>query len=320
MNLSIIIPCYNVEKFIQSTLDSLLKYQEKCELKYEIICINDGSSDSTAKIISEYKSSKLKFINLKENNGVSNTRNLGIEEAHGEYIWFFDSDDLTPPNSLSELGKLINLNPSYEAIRFYAEFISEESTNKKILTLPHSPTNENLYCIIFKRDFIISKNIYFNKNMSYSEDIAFECLCFLNDLKVLESSQILYYYRQRQNSLMHSKDNNRYFESIKQLPIYYNTYYLNNKSEIPKNKITEYLNLIYSGVQSSLMHAVRQNKRVLNETLNELKELKLYPYPIQWKLIDKKYSFKVNVSRSIFLFLPNEKYIKFLNKLLSRNK
>ena len=89
MKLSIIIPVYNVEKYLPKCLDSILNQSFK---DFEIICINDGSSDNSLKILEEYKDKRIIIIN-KENAGSGVARNAGLEIAKGEYIFFVDGDD-----------------------------------------------------------------------------------------------------------------------------------------------------------------------------------------------------------------------------------
>ena len=123
IELSIIVPVYNVEKYLEECLDSILKIKN---INYEVLIINDGSPDNSQKIIDEYykKDSRIKFF-IKENGGLSSARNYGLERAQGEYIWFVDSDDLVVA---SEFEKFF-----IEAINSKKDFIPVSYTH---LTLP----------------------------------------------------------------------------------------------------------------------------------------------------------------------------------------
>lgn len=116
--ISIIIPVYNVEKYLRSCLDSIIEQSYK---NIEIILINDGSKDSSAEICDEYAliDSRIKVVH-KKNEGVSSARNIGIEMATGEYISFVDSDDWTTPESYSILAEKIILANKPDIIRFNA--------------------------------------------------------------------------------------------------------------------------------------------------------------------------------------------------------
>ena len=115
MKLSIIIPAYNVQNNIHNTLFSLLNQSNK---NFEIILVNDGSTDNTLEVV-ERILSKNNLINYKivnkENGGVSSARNVGILEAQGEYLYFLDGDDYVSPNMVSIVNSYI-INNNYPDI------------------------------------------------------------------------------------------------------------------------------------------------------------------------------------------------------------
>ena len=99
--ISVIIPVYNTEKYLQQSLDSI--FAQTME-NFEIICVNDGSTDNSLEILKKNQNKISKIIN-KKNGGLSSARNEGLTQASGKYIYFFDSDDLLEPNTLNELYK-----------------------------------------------------------------------------------------------------------------------------------------------------------------------------------------------------------------------
>lgn len=105
--LSIIIPVYNVEKYLRECLDSCLEQNVTSE-EYEIICVDDGSPDNCGKILDEYA---LQYSNIrvihKENGGLSSARNAGLDVAIGKYVWFVDSDDFIGRNILADLFDIL---------------------------------------------------------------------------------------------------------------------------------------------------------------------------------------------------------------------
>ena len=106
MKLSIIIPCYNVEKFVQKCANSILVQKG---FDCEFIFVNDGSKDNTLHIL-EYlaiKDNRIKVIN-QENQGLSGARNTGIENAKGDYMMFVDADDGLEPNAFELISKNFN--------------------------------------------------------------------------------------------------------------------------------------------------------------------------------------------------------------------
>lgn len=103
--LSVIVPVYNVEPFIRECLDSILAQTYK---KFELILVDDGSTDCSGEICEEYakKDERIRVLH-KENGGLSSARNAGLDVAVGEYICFIDSDDIISPNYLSDLYEVI---------------------------------------------------------------------------------------------------------------------------------------------------------------------------------------------------------------------
>lgn len=108
---SIIVPVYNVEKYLSQCLDSLV---EQTYPNIEIIIINDGSFDNSKRIIEQYAKqfSHIKFINFTENLGISKARNTGLDYANGDYIFFIDSDDWINRNAIE---KLVHLATTYNS-------------------------------------------------------------------------------------------------------------------------------------------------------------------------------------------------------------
>ena len=110
MKLSIIVPVYNVEKYLRDCLDSLLDQDISKEI-YEIVCVDDGSPDNCGGICDQYaiKDNRIRVIH-KKNEGVSVARNTALEVAVGDFIMFVDSDDEIEPNCIEKLLKKQNEN------------------------------------------------------------------------------------------------------------------------------------------------------------------------------------------------------------------
>ena len=131
--LSIIIPCYNSEKFISSTLDMLIEQGlEGCE----VIIINDGSKDNTSMIIHSYENRIQNCIIIdKENEGVSIARNIGIQKAQGKFIYFLDSDDsltIFEPSDIEYSQKKTSLkNPINIVIYIYVTNVNKTNQNSQ---------------------------------------------------------------------------------------------------------------------------------------------------------------------------------------------
>lgn len=119
--ISVIIPIYNVEQYLEEALNSLLN---QTFIDFELLCVNDGSPDNSLAILEEFskKDSRVKIIN-KENGGCGSARNKALDEASGEYIYFFDPDDYVLPNTLEDLYVNAIQNESDLAIFKIARFI-----------------------------------------------------------------------------------------------------------------------------------------------------------------------------------------------------
>ena len=202
--ISIIVPIYNVEKYLRKCLESVVNQTLK---DIEIICINDGSTDNSLAILKEYaqKDARIKIIN-QENSGVSASRNKGIELATGEYLMFLDSDDWLDLKALEILYKEISINKC-DIVKFgIAEVynnnnIKMHDTNnllsKKYEELPlESQIYLHLFCWdkIYKTNFIKNNSVNFPLNIKTSEDCVFSILTLLSNAKIKNITDVLYYY------------------------------------------------------------------------------------------------------------------------------
>ncbi len=209
MFLSVIIPVYNTEKYIAECLESCLN-QDLSADDYEIICVNDGSTDRSLDILNDYscKYSQIKVIN-KENFGVSEARNTGIKSAKGDYIWFVDSDDVIAPNCMNGLREkcietncdrlsfsLISFPNKNPSLQDFEDAINDETVEKS--------SGEHGYSVLslMHRDFILSHNILFPKDVAYGEDQVFNYLWKAYRHSFVDYNRVLYFYRYNSSSAM----------------------------------------------------------------------------------------------------------------------
>ena len=145
---SIIIPVYNVEYYVSGCIESCLK-QDIPHDQYEIIIVNDGSTDKSLQIINQYAEKYLNILIVsQENAGLSVARNVGLQYSSGEYVWFVDSDDKIQENCLSEILDTIN---DSDMIAFgFDELLKDQVVDSYIYS------NENI--LQSGKDFIISRN------------------------------------------------------------------------------------------------------------------------------------------------------------------
>lgn len=216
---SIIIPAYNCERYIQQCLDSLFQQEEQ---NLEIIVVNDGSEDGTADILNNYSKNedRLKILNVK-NGGPSRARNIGLDNANGDWVLFVDADDWVDTDILSSLD--LNQNAAdiiffgfkrcYEDTRI-VECIPEsvgcectaDAVNRQLLSLFNSKAAFFGFTFnkIYKRSIIEQHQLRFREGLNVREDEAFilnYCL-YITSVKTMAFAP--YNYRMLQNSLSHS--------------------------------------------------------------------------------------------------------------------
>ena len=206
---SIIVPIYNVEGYLKKCLDSILN---QTFVDYEIILVNDGSTDQSLSIIKEYmnKYPDVKLIN-QENKGLSEARNSGLKVAKGNYVLFVDSDDFIDKDLLLNLNDNIVNNP--DLVRYQVRTISDKETDyneeefesldghgafKKITNFHFV---ENAWAYLYKRSFLIDNGFLFKPNM-YHEDFGLIPLVIVKAKKVNSISYVGYNYVVRENSIM----------------------------------------------------------------------------------------------------------------------
>ena len=217
--LSIVIPVYNVAAYLEKCVNSCFKQNVDNKL-YEIILVNDGSTDDSLELCKKLKSQNpaIKIIS-QENKGLSGARNTGLDYSKGKYIWFVDSDDWIVTNCLS---KIINkLNTGIDIIWLgHDVWYLGESTKSYIPKKTSNPISgeeffinylENQFYIwkfIYKRDFLITNNLTFLEGILY-EDLEFTPRALLYAKKCITIPLICYHYLVRKGSIANNiKDKN----------------------------------------------------------------------------------------------------------------
>lgn len=221
--LSIILPVYNDEKYIRDTLSSIYK-QSLDKSKYELIIIDDGSTDETLKIcrdfLQQYNDMNAN-IYTQSNKGVSAARNKGLEYANAKYVTFVDGDDILESNCLkhtiSKLLKIKNIDLTSYLRTQREEELGEKGPSQIIIEQCNSMysymlSNTTMYDgyvtnKIFDMGIIKKNNIHFQEGITYWEDMLF-VEQYLNKCtgKVLLLNQYCYYYRVNENSATFAKN------------------------------------------------------------------------------------------------------------------
>lgn len=230
LKISVIIPVYNAEKYLEACIESLLNQTLK---ECEFIFVNDGSTDRSREII-EHKlkiSKQIKLINQK-NNGVSSARNSGLRIASGEYVGFVDADDTVDETYFFTLYKAIEeSNCDVVISRFSSNknerneqvvelFPLEKQLNKDFIKdhiLPYFIKSDSLNSVVnklYKTQLILNNNIQFPINIALGEDGSFNLHYFYAASSAIFLQYCGYYYREVEGSATRNIETNDYFQRV----------------------------------------------------------------------------------------------------------
>lgn len=317
---SVIVPVYNVENYLDKCLESIIKQTFS---DYEVIIVNDGSTDNSEIIATKYVKKypgKFKLI-TQDNGGLGAARNTGIENANGEYYLFVDSDDTIASNALEHLyDKVIQNNA--DIVVFDYKLIDEDGTELGIslgyknfygvMNLEESPSlllmNPSACNKFFKSTLFNNTGIRFPGKVWY-EDLRTIPKLYAEAEVILYSSEPLYNYLQREGSIMHSKDIDKNMEITNALDDLIEYYKINNLFNRYKDEL-EFLAVFHVLIAG----AVRVNKLKYDHPMME----SFYKY-ISEKFPDfKKNKYVKDMTRKeifILKLLSKKRYL-LLNLLL----
>ena len=219
---SVIIPAYNVEKYLNATMKSVMKQNFH---DFEVIIINDGSTDSTQKIIDKYVSSYPNIVRSyqQENKGQSAARNKGVGYANGKYIAFVDSDDILANDFISSLFAACEHNYSNASFCDYeitTEKNREGKNNKDNGSLTYTrdellllnmtrKIKIHLCATLLNRQFLLNNNLFFDEKLRFGEEVDYTWRLFPMLDKMVHVKSAKYKYLVRPNSLMTMQNTQR---------------------------------------------------------------------------------------------------------------
>ena len=261
MKFSIIVPVYNVEKYVEKCLQSI---NNQTYDNYEVIIVNDGSLDNSEKIIKQYIKGKKKFkMYKKKNGGLSDARNYGVQYVKGDYILFIDSDDYIELDLLFNLNKMLEKN-KYDVLRYEARDVDEAgnviriprkvniSNNKTIIeSLLSAEYIEPAWLYAYKKNFWIDNNFEFLKGMIH-EDYGLTLIVLSKTKSIGYINYVGYNYVQRNNSIMSSIN----YDKIKKRVEDFKIQFLNHRKVIIPNNKDARLLLSYSA--EALIYKLRE--------------------------------------------------------------
>jgi len=222
---SIIVPVYNDDLHLPRCLDSILSQTYR---EYECILINDGSTDNCPAICDDY-SKKDKRISVfhKKNEGISKTRQFGLDHAKGSYIFFIDSDDWIELSCFDNVYQTIK---DENADILYIDFYNESSNGKEKTCIQKPCVNDNdkaikqivkgelfscLWNIVLKRDFYINNKLRFHETVNYGEDTLFIVEALFSKPIIKKIDGTFYHHTFNRNSFTQHNKKAKFIERIK---------------------------------------------------------------------------------------------------------
>lgn len=293
MFLSIVIPVHNSERFIRDCLDSCYE-QDISEQDYEIICVDDGSTDNSVGVIREYKKehNNLKLVILKKNKGVSVARNIGMTLMKGDFCMFMDSDDYIADNCLKRFKSILQECKQCTEVCF-GQFNFEEIGNKNRKdNINHGfymgcPTERYITNRLIPT--VLLRNLRFHDKIAYGEDEVLSIELSLFNATIIKIEEPLYFYRKHSASAMYLTTEKRR-KRIESLII--SATYLKAKYGDKSKEITDFINeRVRAALRESMLQSPRYRYKyfllLLRERAITVQELTAYIFRIRAKRIKR---------------------------------
>lgn len=312
--ISVIIPIYNAEAYLCECLQSVGNQSYK---DFEVICVDDGSTDNSANIVNEYIKHDTRFkLFTQSNSGVSAARNLGLTKVSGEYICFVDSDDVIDKfylenlNNLAKDGsfavcsysrKIRNLGAKARNVRHY-------STREYITNIINERfEHPNIWMMLFKNSIIQTQHLDFTVGCIRNEDTEFYLKYLMYEEKVASTDYKGYYYRINETSAMHvtTIKSLTSLEASKRIGIL-----------LLENGFTDNVNIdLYPSIQSLLYHLCREHNSYIYDYIHQqynvkeiMKDLLRFESKVR-KIIALVY---LLIGKNQFFRVLSSKFVNFL--------
>lgn len=326
MRFSIILPVYNVEKYLSECIDSLLN---QCFMTlgvdYELIFVNDGSTDHSLNILKRRRSEIMGgyLIVNQYNSGVSVARNAGLKYAKGDYVWFVDPDDLIASESLFWATEILKQKPYLKSIRYYNLRIAENIDPIKLLSKVHAPKTPQAptaFSLIVNRKHLMDNNITFNQSMSYGEDTlwVFNVNFLAGNEYVADGGKVNYFYRVREGSAMQTRNTDsriKHLKSMETMLTEYERILIERESQLTGAQIRHLRKRIDWSVQNVLFDSL--------QTLQKAEQRELFnrvaykQYTLNWGRLSTRYGIKPLLVNIIGLPLKYKIYYNIIGGLMS---
>jgi glycosyltransferase involved in cell wall biosynthesis len=294
VEVSVVIPVYNVEKYLKECLDSVCNQTFR---DIEIICVNDGSTDSSPEILEDYaeRDDRFKIISQR-NKGLGAARNVGLNHCSGNYVYFIDSDDYIKVDMIEEMYNNAVSNKSDIVVSKISRFSDDSSeidysgpgykfdevfpdtdfdnftfkygdVKKYVLNSSFAP-----WMKLFRRDFIEVNNFRFLENTAF-EDILFHVSSFLMAERISFSPNFFYFYRNNPNSIINTSDSGfDIFNIIHKVKDFLmdNGFYDEFKDEFDQFTVTQVLNFILTTESDEYFQKAKEEFEQIHLSQNHL--------------------------------------------------
>lgn len=273
IKLSIIIPVYNVEIYLEECIESVLSQKTN---EVEIIAVNDGSTDNSLKILQNYERHNKKIVVIDQvNGGLSKARNIGLEHAKGEYVYFLDSDDYLLSNALKNMLDFIQSNnlelALFNALNSNEEYYFSESiiinSHKKeeflieMDSLDFSLPPVPVWLYLYRRDFIEKHGLIFLDGLLH-EDVHFTLKSIIIASRIGLKNIPIQYHRVQREGAITSQINFKHIESM--LIISRKLYEELNEYDIDKQILKKKIFLTYINNAEKVLRMDKRPKKVFS--------------------------------------------------------
>ena len=346
VKVSVIVPVYNVEKYLGECLDSVINQTFE---DIEIICVNDGSTDKSLEILNDYagRDNRIKVF-TQENKKQGAARNFGLDKSSGDYVYFMDSDDYIDLSTIEKLynnavsnnsdivvSKIARFTDGSNKINYSIPGFDFETQFKNVdfndFTFDYNDIKQYVlnrsfapWMKLFKKEFLLENNLQFKEYLAF-EDVLFHVQTFLKAERISFSPNFFYYYRNNPNSTMNTSENGL---DIFKIIDFVQQYLIENEfmdefnDEFDLFKVVQILNYIISTKSEEYFQKAKMEFSKIDFSSNSLKDaflLKRFDLVINSDTlidyIEGSYNFKLNDLNQKITVLKSEKKV-----LIEKNK
>lgn len=226
--ISVLLPVYNCDKYLKQAIDSILNQTWQ---DFELIIVNDGSTDNSLTILNSYQDSRIKIVSYKDNQGVAHARNIGIGECTAEYIALMDADDIACPERLEKEYRFLKQHNDLDGVYALCQLIDRDGNliQQQCPTAYHNYKYVRAVAILenpisnptamFRKKIVDEHHITYDETKKIGSDYKFWCN-YLRYGKIVGINEVLCHYRIRNHSLYNNAELPQRIESERNIRLY----------------------------------------------------------------------------------------------------